>query len=189
MIFTFTSPKCHFSFTPSSLFWSPPSHLHIYPSFFIVHYSLLKCWRCLRGSCIISPSVWSASDIHEEEKQGDSTYSATKCPSSSPTFEWHQDSEEFDSSGMLTAKWLLARPSLAVFRGNSGEGGGTLNGQDKLKSQPAILLFRSVDAIKQENGAWRPLHDYSADFTWFSPGPECKSFWHNMPCLDQVWDL
>lgn len=133
VIFTFTSPKCHFSFTPSSLFWSPPSHLHIYPSFFIVHYSLLKCWRCLRGSCIISPSVWSASDIHEEEKQGDSTYSATKCPSSSPTFEWHQDSEEFDSSGMLTAKWLLARPSLAVFRGNSGEGGGDSEWSGQIK--------------------------------------------------------
>lgn len=36
-----------------------------------------------------------------------------------------------------------------------GVGGGTttLNGQDKLKSQPAILLFRSVGAIKQGNGA------------------------------------
>lgn len=43
--------------------------------------------------------------------------------------------------------------------------GGTPSGQDKLKSQPAILLLRSVDAIKQENGAWRPLHDYSGDFT------------------------
>lgn len=50
-------------------------------------------------------------------------------------------------------------------QGEQWRGGGTLNGQDKLKSQPAILLFRSVDAIKQENGAWRPLHDYSADFT------------------------
>lgn len=43
--------------------------------------------------------------------------------------------------------------------------GGTQNGQNKLKSQPAILLFRSVDAIKQENGAWRPLRNYAADFT------------------------
>lgn len=42
--------------------------------------------------------------------------------------------------------------------------GGTLNGRDKLKSHPAILLLRSIDAIKQENGAWRPLHDYLADF-------------------------
>lgn len=42
--------------------------------------------------------------------------------------------------------------------------GQTLNDQDKLKSQPAILLFRSVDAIKQGNGSWRPLRDYSGDF-------------------------
>lgn len=37
-------------------------------------------------------------------------------------------------------------------RGGTGWEGGTLNGQNKLKSQPVILLFRSVDAIKLENG-------------------------------------
>lgn len=43
--------------------------------------------------------------------------------------------------------------------------GGTPNHRDKLKRHPAILLLTSIDAIKQENGAWRPLRDYSADFT------------------------
>lgn len=43
--------------------------------------------------------------------------------------------------------------------------GGTPNDWDKLKRHPAILLLTSIDAIKQENGAWRPLRDYSADFT------------------------
>ena len=44
--------------------------------------------------------------------------------------------------------------SLTVIGGSTEESGGTLtlNGKDKLKSQPAILLFGSVDAIKQENG-------------------------------------
>lgn len=46
-------------------------------------------------------------------------------------------------------------------RPNFHGGGGALG----KGGQPAILLFRSADAIKQENGAWRPLRDYSGDFT------------------------
>lgn len=60
-----------------------------------------------------------------------------------------------DSGGMLTAKrllaWRFSQPSVWVGTSRERGGGvGTLNGQDKLKSQPAILLFRPVDAIKQE---------------------------------------
>lgn len=114
---------------------------------------------------------------------------AAKLPSFSATLKWHQGSEEFESSGLLMAKWFLARvPSPSLQRERwARRGGRAPNVQDKLKSQPAILLLTSIDAIKQENGAWRPLHDYSTAFTRFPPGIESKPFWLRFPGLRWAW--
>lgn len=92
-----------------------------------------------------------------------------------PTFEWHRDSREFDSGGILLAKWCLAWLSHSP-NSECWVQGGTPNDRDKLKRHPAILLLTSIDAIKQENGAWRPLRDYSADFTWFPPALNLSLF-------------
>lgn len=136
----------------------------VFISFFRPHLSVVvlhfvKCWHSFRRSCIITPPVWSAADAQEEEEeQRDDTDITTKLPSL--TFLQH-----VSDIRALTCDIRVEQIQLWSDKNDSWHGppclpvlwrGGPTNGQDKLKSQPAILLFRSVDAIKQENGVWRP---------------------------------
>jgi len=73
--------------------------------------------------------------------------------------------------------------SLTVVRGNTGEVR-TLNSKQsgQIKHQPAILLFRSVDAVKQKIGlggfyvtTWLILHDFPAALNLSVFGTTCNA--------------